>query len=461
MRVKFEMKGELTPNNEEELILMLKRTWKLLLTAMLVAAMLVAACIPAVAEVADADVYSMTREDLEGRKLTLTTAEDWWNAAYQDMVDRYCAEYGVEIEVIILPATTASEVLKAQFATNELADITMNSASPAELTYMVADQNLVDMSNEPWVEKLNDTSGFTYFDGKLYGLPLASQDYWGFTVNKNVFEKCGLEVPNSKEELIHCFDVLKENGYIPFYSGAGDAWMCGNITSSGVYADMQRDPDLIEKFNTNQMTYGESGSFLAMLQDVYDWAGAGYFGDNFMAQTWDGMQLAVANDECGVNIGLTSWLTTVDNMFGEGTSEKLEFIPYYIGENDTVYASTCCELYAANYGENIDVVKHFFNWCTTDENLQIFYDNLGSTSIFKGVASNTLKPAAKKLMEDMSSGKYGVHLSHNSLIQGQDWDTFIALMQEVYMNDMTPEEFCDEYDNFRYSICVALGMEGF
>lgn len=166
------------------------------------------------------------------------------------MVDRYCAEFGVEIEVIILPATTASEVLKAQFATNELADITMNSASPAELTYMVADQNLVDMSNEPWVEKLNDISGFTYFDGKLYGLPLASQDYWGFTVNKNVFEKCGLEVPNSKEELIHCFDVLKENGYIPFYCGAGDAWMCGNITSSGVYADMQRDPELIEKFNT-------------------------------------------------------------------------------------------------------------------------------------------------------------------------------------------------------------------
>ena len=28
--------------------------------------------------------------------------------------------------------------------------------------------------------------------------------------------------------------------------------MCGNITSSGVYADNQKDPDLIKKFNTNE-----------------------------------------------------------------------------------------------------------------------------------------------------------------------------------------------------------------
>ncbi len=84
--------------------------------------------------------------------------------------------------------------------------------------------------------------------------------------------------------------------------------MCGNITSSGLYGDMQRDPDLIEKYNTNQLGYTDSVSFKEMLQDVSDWAQAGYFGDNFMSQTWDGMQDAVANDECGFSIGLTSWL---------------------------------------------------------------------------------------------------------------------------------------------------------
>ena len=51
--------------------------------------------------------------------------------------------------------------------------------------------------------------------------------------------------------------------------------MCGNITSSGLYGDMQRDPDLIEKYNTNQLGYTDSVSFKEMLQDVSDWAQGG------------------------------------------------------------------------------------------------------------------------------------------------------------------------------------------
>ena len=54
------------------------------------------------------------------------------------------------------------------------------------------------------------------------------------------------------------------------------------------------------------MGYKDSESFKAMLQDIQDWAEAGYFGDNFMSQTWDGMQDAVANDKCRFSIGLTS-----------------------------------------------------------------------------------------------------------------------------------------------------------
>ena len=64
-------------------------------------------------------------------------------------------------------------------------------------------------------------------------------------------------------------------------------------------------------------------------------------------------------------------------------------------------------------------------------------------------------------MEKISDGTYGLFVSHNSVVQGQDWDTFCSMMQEVYMGDVSPEEFCEQYDDFRSSICVSLGMEGF
>lgn len=413
------------------------------------------------AEPAATDVYAMTKADLEGKTITLTSAEDWWNDTYQGVIDKYSEQFGVTVEVNILPAQTASEVIKSQFATGELADITMNSASPSELTYMRADEMLVNLNDEPWVEKISDTSGFLYTDGNLYGLPLASQDYWGFCANKKVLEECGLTVPTSKEELIECFKVLKEKGKIPFYSGAGDAWMCGNLTSSGLYPDMQKDPELVNKFNTNKMKYADSESFQAMLQDIYDWAKAGYFGDNFMSQTWDGMQEAVAKDEAGFSVGLTSWLTTMDTTYGAGTSDKLELIPYYIGQNDTVYQSTCQELYINKKSENIDIVRHLFNWLTQDENLQQLYDGLGSASIFKGVVSSGMCDSTKKLMDAIADGTYGMHVAHNAVIQGQDWDALCSMMQELFMGDASPEDFSAQYDEFRDSICKSLGLEGF
>ncbi|GAA0255404.1 ABC transporter substrate-binding protein [Muricomes sp. OA1] len=409
----------------------------------------------------DANIYEYTKDDLDGRTISLVTSQDWWKDGMQALVDEYKEEFGVKIQVEILPSDTASEVIKSKFTTKELPDIIMNSASPAELTYMNASQNLEDLTEEPWVEKLNSIDGFVDTDGRLYGCPLAAQDYWGFCVNREVFEKCGLDIPESKEDLVDSFQVLQEKGYTPFYFGAGDSWMCGNITSSGVYADNQKDPDLIKKFNTNEMNYGDSESFNAMLQDLYDWSKDGYFGKNPMAQSWDGQFAAVADNECGVLIGLTSWFNEINAKYGEGTADKLTMIPYYIGENDTIYQSTSTQFYIPKGGKNIDVSKHFINWCAKDENLQAFYDSIGAVSPFNGIEPSQMTAPTKELLDKLSDGTYGVHVSHNSVIQGQDWDSFCQLLQEVVMNRYTPKQFCDEYDGIREGICQSLGLEGF
>lgn len=412
-------------------------------------------------ETSGINIYDYTKEDLDGKSLSLVTSQDWWKDGMQTLVDNYTKEFGVKIQVEMLPSDTASEVIKSKFTTKELPDIIMNSASPAELTYMNASQNLADLSEEPWVEKLNSIDGFVDTDGKLYGCPLAAQDYWGFCVNTEVFEKCGLEIPNSKDELLDCFKVLQEKGYVPFYFGAGDAWMCGNMTSSGVYADSVTDTELINKFNTNKTNYGESDSFNAMLQDLYDWSEKGYFGKNPMAQSWDGQFSAVANDECGVLIGLTSWFNEINSKYGEGTADKLTMIPYYIGMNDTIYQSTSTQFYIPKDGKNVDVSKHFINWCTSDENLQSFYDSIGAVSPFKNIEPSAMLEPTKELLDKLSDETYGVHVSHNSIIQGQDWDSFCQLLQEVVMNRYTPEQFCEEYDGIREGICQSLGLEGF
>lgn len=67
-----------------------------------------------------------------------------------------------------------------------------------------------------------------------------------------------------KEDLVDSFKVLQEK--LHHFTLAQRFWMCGNITSSGVYADNQKDPRPDQKFNTNEMNYGDKESFNAMLQ---------------------------------------------------------------------------------------------------------------------------------------------------------------------------------------------------
>ena len=105
--------------------------------------------------------------------------------------------------------------------------------------------------------------------------------------------------------------------------------------------------------------------------------------------------------------------------------------------------------------------KHFINWCAKDENLQAFYDSIGAVSPFKDIEPSQMTAPTKELLDKLSDGTYGVHVSHNSVIQGQDWDSFCQLLQEVVMNRYTPKQFCDEYDGIREGICQSLGLEGF
>ena len=86
-----------------------------------------------------------------------------------------------------------------------------------------------------------------------------------------------------------------------------------------------------------RQTIPESESFKAMLADIGDWAEKKDILAIILCLRPDGMMEAVANDECGFNIGLTSWMTTMDDTYGEGTSDKLELIPIILRERYCLY----------------------------------------------------------------------------------------------------------------------------
>ena len=60
-------------------------------------------------------------------------------------------------------------------------------------------------------------------DGAIYGLP-AEIFCNGIWYNKALFEECGLEIPVTYDDLIHCAEVFNEKGIVPMARGTKDVW---------------------------------------------------------------------------------------------------------------------------------------------------------------------------------------------------------------------------------------------
>lgn len=399
------------------------------------------------------------KTDYSGVTLSMVLAKGWETNGRADLLKKFTEETGCQFDVQMLPDDMASEVIKTKYATNELADIMVNSGSVLEHSYMLPEEKLVELTGEPWVDQLVNKDSFMV-NGKIWGLPLGSQGYFAFAVNTEVFKKYDLSIPTSKEELIQCFEVLKKNGVQPMYLGSKDPWLVGNMTSGVIAKALLKDPDLINKLNTNQLKYADIPGFAEAWQDLRDWNVKGYLGPNTMADSWDGQFKAFATDMAGVGIGLTSWEAQIDAKF-PGTSDKIQYIPWYIGDCDTYFAGTVAQWYIPNSGKHIDAARDFFRFAARNENLTAFYSAMGvPTTPWKDILLDSPAPT-KQVIDNLNSGKFSFHFGHNSLVQGQDWDGICKLGQEVLIGSKTPEDAVKEYDNMRAKIAKAQGMQGF
>lgn len=66
-------------------------------------------------------------------------------------------------------------------------------------------------------------------DGTIYGLPYNTL-YQGVLYQREIFEKLGLDVPRTRQELAHVVEVCEQAGVTPFAVNYGDIWAVGNMT---------------------------------------------------------------------------------------------------------------------------------------------------------------------------------------------------------------------------------------
>ena len=134
---------------------------------------------------------------------------------------------GAEIEELLNPIKTCCSVrFFARF---------IYSRTPAARD-MIKEGLIADLTDDLTSDEdfmngfLSGMTDVLNIDGRIYGIPAEIQAN-GIWYNKALFDQCGLEIPETYDELLNCCKVLRENGITPMARGTKDSFAVWCLTN--------------------------------------------------------------------------------------------------------------------------------------------------------------------------------------------------------------------------------------
>lgn len=143
------------------------------------------------------------------------------------------------------------------------------------LTYNLNDYAAEHDWNELFMEGILDLATF---NGELAGYP---QTLTTFNVmyRKDIFDKCGLEIPTTFEEFETTMEILKSNGYIPLAIGGLYGWYLSRVFDAllEMYAGSELH-DQLKAFETDW----NCEAVISAFAKIKEWVDKGYFPEGFI-----------------------------------------------------------------------------------------------------------------------------------------------------------------------------------
>lgn len=297
---------------------------------------------------------------------------------------------------------------------------------------------VVDQSDMEWVKNCDEAAlNVCTYDNKTYAFP-NNYNYFGFIYNKSIFEKVGVEIPYTPEELVAAVKKLKDAGYGGIiYSGVtnGTNMMRACLTSS------------MGTENYNKLIVGmDDGS----VTDVTSVAGfeegvktVEYYTQNdiwytaYKATSYEPALSLFAQEKSAI-MYVGSYLFGERDNFIPDMDAGFFAIPTY-ADNQMSYAEPGqCTLINAN-SEHIDEAKLWVEFLATPEISEYYCTNAKMFSTIKGV-----EPTFEEADMLLKSAK-GVQFSKGSYLHNAEWwqTEWNNLLEGVFWDGKDAKPFID------------------
>ncbi|MHB0898268.1 MAG: ABC transporter substrate-binding protein [Spirochaetales bacterium] len=260
---------------------------------------------------------------------------------------------------------------------------------------------------EKWVPELKDFNktalkGATSIkDGKIYGVPFASQTLFVF-YNKAIYKQLGLSVPDTWDQFIGNLQAMKKAGIQPLANGGKDGWTL-EVAMGAICPNFYGANDFFDAVVAGKTTFQDPRfvNAIAKLKELTP-----YMPDLYMGVSYTDMQSAFINEVAGHFIGgsfeagyFSAQNPKLDyDVFPAPVAKKGD--PHYV----SVYADGNFSINAGS--KNKDAAAKFVRFLASKTTGDVFIKDLKQVSAVPGVDTSTSPYISKVLSFQKFSTPY-------------------------------------------------------
>lgn len=279
-------------------------------------------------------------------------------------------------------------------------------------------------------------------DGKLVGIPQEVVVY-GLFVNKDMFDKYGLALPDTPEDFLECCRVFKENG-IQTPVGA-NRWWLETFVFAQAYADLYNGDNIakeVEELNNGTRKYSDymRGGF-EYLKEMID---LGYI-DAEKASVYEAIEGEGADFlDQKTPIVMAYWgAANAETAYG-----KPDFNMQVIGfpsERGQMPVMSMTGMSVLATSEKLEDTLHVLDVILSDEALQVYAETNKVISPSKNVEVECI-PALKPLNDLVNEGTYV--LASNAGMKVEQWGNTCTIVRKL-LSGASVDECMAEFDRLQ------------
>ncbi|WP_105616754.1 extracellular solute-binding protein [Vallitalea okinawensis] len=398
-------------------------------------------------DVSNSEGSSSTDEEITLDVWHLWTTESDGNAvSFAKALEMYKTEHpNVTINIDATENEAYKTKIKTAISANEAPDVFFTWGAGFSQAFVDAGQvaKITDYLPEDALENLNMSAAnnFTYNDG-LYGLPFIS---WVGVLycNEEMFDAAGVKVPDTMDELFAAIEAFNGQGVIPITVGAKDAWNAmffQNVATVRTAGTEMSTQALKKNISYNQKEFVDGAQILV------DLVAADAFDPSALALTYDEAKIAFLNAQSPMMF-MGSWLAgEVQNPELSQVVNKVvaKNFPAIEGGsyNNEFLGGAIDGLMVSESSEHKEVAAEFVAYITEKMSRESFLQGAGIPVWNIDVEGEVVDPLVQQIV-DLSTESEGYIVAWDTFLSGSDVSTHLTLVQEVFAEMKTAEEFAE------------------